>query len=56
MPLMMPLFKTFVISANDTKFQPTPEVPALQFLEHVEKDSSADKAGLKPFDFVLEVR
>jgi hypothetical protein len=41
--------------ANDANFQPTPEAPALQFLEHVEKDSSADKAGLKPLDFVLEV-
>lgn len=40
---------------NDIKFEPTPEVPALQFLESVDKDSNADKAGLKPLDFVLEI-
>lgn len=31
------------------------DYPALQFLESVDKDSNADKAGLKPLDFVLEV-
>lgn len=40
---------------NDLRFEPTPEVPALQFLESVDKDSNADKAGLKPLDFVLEI-
>ncbi|CAF0767841.1 unnamed protein product [Brachionus calyciflorus] len=40
---------------NDEKFEPTIECPALQFLESVDKDSNADKAGLKPFDFVLEI-
>jgi hypothetical protein len=27
----------------------------LQFLESVDKDSNADKAGLKPHDFLLEI-
>ncbi len=30
-------------------------MPALQYLESVDKDSNADKAGLKPLDFILEV-
>ncbi len=30
-------------------------MPALQFLESVDRDSNADKAGLKPLDFVLEI-
>ena len=30
-------------------------MPALQYLESVDKDSKADKAGLKPLDFILEV-
>lgn len=41
--------------ASDEKFEPTIECPALQFLESVDKDSNADKAGLKQFDFVLEI-
>jgi hypothetical protein len=41
--------------ASDSKFEPSPEIPALQFLESVDKDSNADKAGLKPYDFILEV-
>lgn len=41
---------------TDAKFEPTLEVPALQFLESVDKDSNAEKAGLRPLDFVLEVR
>lgn len=41
--------------AADVKFEPTPEIPALQFLENVDKGSNAEKAGLKPFDFVIEV-
>jgi len=48
-------FYYFFILANDIKFEPTPEVPALQFLESVDRDSNADKAGLKPLDFVLEI-
>ena len=40
---------------NDIRFEPSAEVPALQFLESVDKDSNADKAGLKPLDFVLEI-
>lgn len=37
------------------KFEPSLEMPALQFLESVDKESNADKAGLKPLDFVLEI-
>ena len=40
---------------TDQKFEPTTEIPALQFLENVDKGSNADKAGLKALDFVLEV-
>lgn len=40
---------------TDQKFEPTAEIPALQFLENVDKSSNADKAGLKALDFVLEV-
>jgi hypothetical protein len=40
---------------TDKKFEPTAEIPALQFLENVDKSSNADKAGLKALDFVLEV-
>ncbi|XP_022111184.1 SH3 and multiple ankyrin repeat domains protein 3-like isoform X4 [Acanthaster planci] len=36
-------------------FKPTKEFPALQYLEHVDKGSPADKAGLKRGDFVLEI-
>ena len=44
-----------LILENDAKFEPTLSVPALQFLEDVERDSNAEKAGLKVYDFVLEV-
>ncbi|VDP69727.1 unnamed protein product [Echinostoma caproni] len=37
------------------EFQPTLEVPALQYLEKVEAGSAADRAGLKSGDFILEV-
>ena len=37
------------------KFSPTPELPALQYLDRVDKGSVADRAGLKPADFILEV-
>ena len=37
-------------------FSPTSNMPALQFLDRVDKGSMADKAGLKTGDFVLEVK
>lgn len=37
------------------EFQPTLEVPALQYLEKVESGSAANRAGLKSGDFILEV-
>ncbi|XP_072165479.1 uncharacterized protein [Diadema setosum] len=36
-------------------FTPTKDFPALQYLEHVDKGSPADKAGLKMGDFILEI-
>ena len=41
---------------GDLNFTPTPEVPALQYLESVDKGSSADKSRLLAGDFLLEVR
>ena len=37
-------------------FVPTAEIPALQFFEGVDMNGMAMKAGLKPGDFLLEVR
>nr|QQY02477.1 SH3 and multiple ankyrin repeat domains protein 1 [Cryptocotyle lingua] len=37
------------------EFQPSLEIPALQYLEKVEPGSAADRAGLKPGDYILEV-
>ena len=37
------------------EFTPTPDFPALQYLDRVDKGSMADRAGLKPGDFLLEV-
>ncbi|XP_030844538.1 SH3 and multiple ankyrin repeat domains protein 3 isoform X3 [Strongylocentrotus purpuratus] len=36
-------------------FTPTKDFPALQYLEHVDKGSPGDKAGLKMGDFILEI-
>ena len=41
--------------ASVLEFSPTMEFPALQYLERVDKDSMADKAGLRRGDFILEV-
>ena len=37
-------------------FKPSKGFPALQYLEHVDKGSPAEKANLKRGDFVLEVK
>ncbi|KAF7262527.1 hypothetical protein EG68_00178 [Paragonimus skrjabini miyazakii] len=37
------------------EFQPTLEVPALQYLEKIDAGSAADRASLKPGDYILEV-
>ncbi|XP_067674841.1 SH3 and multiple ankyrin repeat domains protein 3-like isoform X2 [Haliotis asinina] len=36
-------------------FQPTPEFPALQYLDSVDQGSQADRVGLKAGDFLLEI-
>ncbi|XP_046359234.2 uncharacterized protein LOC124137107 isoform X4 [Haliotis rufescens] len=36
-------------------FQPTPEFPALQYLDSVDQGSQADRVGLKAADFLLEI-
>ncbi|XP_066931632.1 SH3 and multiple ankyrin repeat domains protein 3-like isoform X3 [Clytia hemisphaerica] len=36
-------------------FQPSPQFPALQYIGEVDKGGVAEKAGLKPGDFVLEI-
>ena len=38
------------------KFHPTPQVPALQYVGGIDPGGSADQAGLKEGDFILEVR
>ena len=37
------------------EFSPTPQYPALQYIGEVDKGGVAEKAGLKPGDFVLEI-
>ena len=37
------------------KFNPSPQVPALQYVGNVEEGGSADLAGLKTGDFIIEV-
>lgn len=41
--------------ANAVDFQPTAEVPALQYFERVEPNTPADRAGIKNGDYLLEV-
>ena len=43
------------IATKAVKFTPTPQVPALQYIGNVEVGGSADLAGLKTGDFLLEV-
>ncbi|KAL8583266.1 hypothetical protein ACOMHN_043101 [Nucella lapillus] len=40
---------------GNLNFQPTPEFPALQYLEGVDSNSLAEKAGLRTGDFILEI-
>lgn len=37
------------------EFTPTADFPALQYLDRVDRGSMADRAGLRPGDFLLEV-
>ncbi|XP_071943611.1 uncharacterized protein [Antedon mediterranea] len=46
---------TYINSKNDMVFKPTSENPALQYLDSVDQGSNAEKAGLKPGDFLLEI-
>ena len=43
------------IAKKKMTFRPTPQVPALQYIGNVEPGGSADLAGLKTGDFLLEV-
>ena len=40
---------------GELDFRPTAEFPALQYLDSIDPGSAADRAGLKPGDFILEV-
>ena len=42
-------------TSSHLDFSPTPSFPALQYLDRVDRDSAADKAGLKSGDFLLEI-
>lgn len=43
------------IATKTVTFTPTPQVPALQYIGNVEPGGSAELAGLKTGDFLLEV-
>ena len=45
----------FAVLVAGKLFHPSPSFPALQFLDSLEKNSSAEKAGLQQNDYVLEV-
>jgi len=36
-------------------FKPTPEIPALQYFESMVPGGAAERAGLQPGDYLLEV-
>lgn len=40
---------------GELDFRPTAEFPALQYLDSIDPGSAADRAGLKPGDFILEI-
>ena len=40
---------------GNLNFQPTPEFPALQYLDSVDPGSQAERAGLRGGDFIMEV-
>ena len=42
-------------AVNTGQFKPTPHIPSLQCIGNVEKDGSADVAGLQSGDFIIEV-
>jgi len=44
------------IATRAMQFHPTPEVPSLQYVGNVEEGGAAAEAGLKPGDFIVEVR
>ena len=53
--LLEKIFCDNFVSASVPNFIPTPEFPALQYFDSVDKGGSAEKAGLRPGDFILEV-
>ncbi len=46
----------FLVATKAMKFQPSPNVPALQYVGNVDQGGCADLAGLKTGDFIIEVR
>ena len=49
------LFSAQLKPNGELDFRPTAEFPALQYLDSIDPGSAADRAGLKPGDFILEV-
>ena len=50
------VFHYRLFSASAPNFIPTPRFPALQYFDSVDKGGLAERAGLRPGDFILEVR
>ena len=51
----VPMVSTLLGMAGNS-FRPSLELPALQYIANVEKDSPADQGGLQAGDFLIEVR
>lgn len=45
----------FIELDSGVNFEPTPEIPGLQYFEGVDMNGMGMRAGLKPGDFLLEV-
>jgi len=56
LPLTMLFSSLFSLATKAMKFNPSPQVPALQYVGNVEEGGAADLAGLKTGDFIIEVK